>query len=557
MSFLTSELLTGTDWKGLERAVGRLLSHCGWSSVRIIGRRGDGGADVIATRRLKGINKVFVTQVKAISGSSYASTSAIQEVLEASSIYKSDVSIVATNGDFTGSAVKRKDELNESGFEIHLWNGATLQALLEKWPEFHHERRNLFEFQNSIVTKCIDNFKNGSKSCHFIVATGLGKTVIASEIAVKLSECGLKKILVLCHSQDLALQLEKSFWNQLPKSMPTYIFFEGRPPKPMDGINFGLYQTLSSYVDGLNEDAYDLIIVDEAHHAPAEGFLKCLRKLKPKYLIGMTATPWRGDGLRLEDIFGPAIDRVSLVDGMAMGHLANVEYRIYCDNIQWSEIPKLTGNKFTVKDLNKRLFLPQRDEAIAKAFKDVAKEVGSPRAIIFCSSIEHCNRFAELFSASTGFPCRALSGLNRVDRDRTLMEFSANRISAVTAVDLLNEGIDVPDVNILVFLRSTHSRRIFVQQLGRGLRLPYNQKKTLKVLDFVTDIRRIAEVVSMDKEAREDIKGYHNLNLKNGFVKFMSEGDNSFVKEWLEDVADLAESDDEHILTFPSNEGAL
>jgi ERCC4-related helicase len=121
---------------------------------------------------------------------------------------------------------------------------------------------------------------------------------------------------------------------------------------------------------------------------------------------------------------------------------------------------------------------------------------------------------------------------------------------AITAVDVMNEGIDIPDVNILVFLRATHSRRIFIQQLGRGLRLSESKNKVI-VLDFVSDIRRMADMVEMNNEGK--IKGAKNeiVYLKDGFVNFSDTRLERFVNVWLEDVADLGESDEDIKLTFP------
>ncbi len=368
---------------------------------------------------------------------------------------------------------------------------------------------------------------------------------------------GLKRALVLCHAQELALQLEQSFWSQIDKSIPTRVFFEGMLPKVYEGINFGLYQTFSNHLSGVEVDDYDIVIVDEAHHAMAHGFRRCLEHLQPRLLIGMTATPWRGDSLRIDSLFNPPIAQVSLVDGMKMGYLAQADYRIYCDTIDWDNVTRTTGGQISIRDLNKRLFVPQRDEAIVDELIKQASSIPDPRVIIFCASIEHCKRFSDLLTVVSGFRCKQLSGLDRLDRNHALMEFASGKINAVTAVDVLNEGIDVPDVNILVFLRSTHSRRIFVQQLGRGLR-PAIGKDKLLVLDFVSDIRRIAEVLEMDQEARKPNLGFKPRKgekvvtyFKYGIVAFVDKGALPFTQQWLQDVADLDDAEEVQFLKYP------
>lgn len=551
MSFLTEDVMRGTDWRAVERAVARVMSHCGWHSVRVVGSRGDGGGDVIGTRRQGAREQVFVVQVKAVTGANYVGPGAIQEVLEAMHSYGGDVGVVATNGDFTDSAVTRKDRLRGAGFDIRLWNGKFLEELLGQFPEGHHEHRELRSYQDDIAERCLERYVTGGARAQFVVATGLGKTVIAAEVLSHLyRDYNLKRCLVLCHSQPLALQLEQSFWSQLGKSIPTRVFFDGSLPKPYEGVNFGLYQTFSNYLSGIHPDDYDVVIVDEAHHALARGFRRSIYHLKPRLLVGMTATPWRGDGANIDGIFGPPLARVSLVDGMKMGYLAKADYRIYCDTIDWERVIEETGGRLTIRDLNKRLFVPQRDEAVIEELLEQCKAVRNPRAIVFCASIEHCKRFAGLLTASSGLVCKPLSGVDKIERNRTLMQFAAGKIQAVTAVDVLNEGIDVPDVNVLVFLRATHSRRIFVQQMGRGLRLAPGKDKLL-VLDFVTDVRRLAEVMQMDSEARKPPKGYETLFFANGIVTFMNEGALPFIQQWLKDVADLGDADEAQRLKFP------
>ena len=263
----------------------------------------------------------------------------------------------------------------------------------------------------------------------------------------------------------------------------------------------------------------------------------------------MTATPWRGDGQSLSAIFGNPIEKVSLVDGMAMGYLSKVDYRILCDNVDWNNMQSMSRKNFSIRDLNKRLFLPQRDEAVIAEIQKVVRTMNQPRIAIFSPSIEHSNRFANMLSAA-GIPCAALSQVDKAERRRRLLAFSTGAYQAVCAVDVMNEGIDIPDVNLLVFLRATHSRRIFVQQLGRGLRLSEGKDKVI-VLDFVSDIRRMADMIEMNREGK--IKGTENevLYLQEGFVSFSDTKVEKFVKVWLEDVADLGDSDDETRLTFP------
>jgi len=554
--FLTDAVMAGGDWRALELAVSRLLLHCGWKNIQYVGESGDKGADVLAVRLnpSKGVDDSYLIQVKAVNSNSYVGKSAVDQAIKGQAYYKAKVVVVATNGDFTKSAYDRRDDLNRQGYDVRLWNGKFLTDLVSKWPDYSEEKRSPREYQSKIVDSVVRGYQNGRRKALFVVATGLGKTVIASSVADILYSTGLKKILVLCHATDLAFQLQRSFWAQISKKIPTRIFMDGEPPVPSDGINFGLYQTLFGYLGGIESTAFDLIIVDEAHHALANAFSTCIEHLSPKLLIGMTATPWRGDGTSIESIFGEPIEKVSLVDGMRMGFLAKVDYRMMCDNIDWEQVPKLARTSLSIRDLNKRLFLPQRDDAVIAKLLELTASMERPRIAIFSPSKNHAETFAGKL-VSSGISAANMSVDDKVKRRQVLLNFSSGKIKAVTAVDVLNEGIDVPDVNILVFLRATHSRRIFVQQLGRGLRISPGKEKVI-VLDFVTDIRRLVAVKELDKEAKADPKPgeVETVFLRDGVVTFSNEKAQKFVDAWLDDVASLQDQDDAERLAFPDTE---
>ena len=549
MNFYTEDISNGYNWKGLERAIARMMEHLGWRDINVIGGAGDKGGDVLATRAEGNQVKSWVVQSKAVTGDRYIGPQALNEAINALSFYETNVAAVATNGEFTRTARQRQEQVAANGYTLKLWNGTFLKSLIAQMPDNHAGFRKLRPYQNDIVEKVVASFDAGNKRAFYIVATGLGKTVIAATIARLLWERGCRRILVLCHATDLALQLEQGFWPQITKGVPTSVFFDGLPPRNTEGISFGLYQSLYGYLPGIDPDQFDVVIVDEAHHALAHGFRTCLEHLQPRFLVGMTATPWRGDGQSLTTIFGDPIAKVSLVDGMAMGYLSRVDYRILCDNVDWDNMQSVSEQNLSIRDLNKRLFLPQRDEAVILELKKAMREVDNPRVAIFSPSIEHSNRFADMLSAA-GIPCAALSKVDKAERRRRLLAFASGTYQAVCAVDVMNEGIDIPDVNILVFLRATHSRRIFVQQLGRGLRLSEGKEKVI-VLDFVSDIRRMAEMIEMNNEGKAKGAEHEVVYLREGFVSFSDARVESFVNVWLEDVADLSGSDDEVKLKFP------
>lgn len=546
-------VMDGRDWKGLELAVFRLLEHCGWENLQYVGESGDMGADILGVRYnpKTGEYESYLFQVKAVSGDNYIGTAAVDQAVQGQGFYGCKIAVVVTNGEFRKAAYTRKDELNRLHFNVRLWNGVFLSQLLSKFPETSSKLKRPHEYQNKIIDKVVKTYNDGGKKALYIVATGMGKTIIAATIANKLYEAGLKKILVVCHSIPLAIQLQKSFWCQIGKSMKTRLFMDGKIPVPIDGINFGLYQTLYNNLGGLQPGVFDLVIVDEAHHARANAFEVCLNHLKPRFLIGMTATPWRSDGLALEQMFGVPLAKVSLVDGMRLGYLSKVDYRLMCDNINWSEVSKMSKKKISVRDLNKRLFIPQRDDAIISDVMKVARGMPQPKIAVFSPSVAHAESFAKLLNIA-GIPTGCVTSKDKQNAHKTLLEFSSDKLSAITAVDILNEGIDVPDINVLVFLRATHSRRIFVQQLGRGLRTSKFKDKVI-VLDFVTDIRRIALVKAFNDETKmpQTSGDISTVYLKDGVVTFNDTKSQRFIDAWLNDVASLEDRDDAEKLEFP------
>src|SRR5450830_114704 len=193
--FLTEDLLKGTDWRALERGVARLAMHCGWGNVSVIGGSGDMGADILATRQDEQRNLTWVIQVKAVTGGNYVGVGAVNEALHAQSVYGTNVAVVATNGDFTGSARMRCGELRASGFDVRLWNGAFLRELLLRWPIESFCRRTPREYQEAISERCIAKFLAGARQVQYVLATGLGKTLVAAEVVSRLWDRGLRRVL--------------------------------------------------------------------------------------------------------------------------------------------------------------------------------------------------------------------------------------------------------------------------------------------------------------------------------------------------------------------------
>ncbi|MYC60442.1 MAG: DEAD/DEAH box helicase, partial [Gammaproteobacteria bacterium] len=385
-----------------------------------------------------------------------------------------------------------------------------------------------------------------------VLATGLGKTIAMAEVVAYLYRDQLIKegrVLVLAHTRELVDQLHKAFWYQLPSWVPTHQFSEGERPAYWDGITFA---TIHSVVSNLDElPSFGLILVDEAHHIGADMFQRAISALKPPMLGGVTATPWRGDSFDIDEILGQPLVRIGIAEGLRRGFLSEVEYRLLADNLDWKFVQEASKHKYSVTQLNRKLIIPTRDEQAALLVKQAFERESRRAAILFSPTVTHAKSLAAMLRRF-GIKTEPIFGdmLPR-ERDRLLARFRSGNLDVLTSVDLFNEGVDVPDVDLIVFMRATHSRRIFVQQLGRGLRVSPGKKNVI-VLDFVTDIRRIAEIIELDKAVRGG--PLERLGLGSRIVQFSNQSAGSFLQDWMLDQASLLLRENDSTLELPQFE---
>ena len=547
--FVSHERLALGPWAALERALARLLEHAGFAGVMLVGGSGDLGADVVGTFG----GKDWLLQSK-YRGSGTVGSSALREAVQAMTAYGANVCVAATNQWFNEDAYQHWNALQSAGIEAYLWNGRSLLEHFGKLPSESVARRPLRQYQGNAVDAVESKRSQGSRAALVVMATGLGKSVVAGElIANELFRNPDGEVLMLAHTVDLVKQLERSLWPTLRKEISTHLWAEGELPSYAGGVTCATWQTVVGAV--AREDLagrYAVVVVDEAHHAPAPVYRSLIEALKPNFLIGLTATPWRGDEHNLSDIFGQPAFTMDIVDGMQGGYLADVDYRMLVDDIDWDEIQTMSRSGYSIRDLNTKLILPDRDEAMVARVIERMRDLGDARVMCFCRTIDHAERIQRLFQARDVQAGVLHSRLRREERFRTLSNFRNGSLRLVLSVDMLNEGIDVPDVNMVVFMRVTHSRRIFVQQLGRGLRVTPTKNRVV-VLDFVADVRRIAAGIELNREARRRAEGVEVLRFEEGdIVRFDSDSPTTFFDEYLRDVASIEDLDESAKLIFPS-----
>lgn len=565
-------------WQAFERNVCRFLVYQKYRNVRLVGQSNDHGADVIANAPT---GRRCVIQCKHWKGK--VGRADIDKTLEAMRLYQAELPYVVSLNGFDQEACARKMQLLklEHPTYLQLWDSSRMVEMSKSLPEwFNDPHFKLRDYQERACQRIVECFVKGVKNRALVVlATGLGKTVVAAESIKRIrSLVAIKRVLVMAHVNPLVEQLERSFWKFISKSDSTLIWNsnEQHSMAQLASADF-TFACVDSVVAAIQKGEqlprYDIVLVDECHHVGSETYNRVLTELGAgksggPFLLGLTATPWRADddgGNAPYEWFGDPLICVDMVDGLRNGFLANVDYRMFTSNIDWKVFadPKYQKHPFSVKQLNKTIFVREWNDAIVDRFKDAYLEVKSysreVRAIVFCATIEHAKLLESKINSLQFCVARALySGGGKTenqtgfDRNRILADFSDGRVNVICAVDIFNEGLDVPDVNLIVFNRTTHSRRIFIQQLGRGLRLAEDKQKVV-VLDFVSDVRRIAEGISLKKSLATTSK----LVSINHSVTFRREGGEedpkheAFLKGWLDDILNVKDANEQWELRFP------
>jgi superfamily II DNA or RNA helicase len=549
--FLSFVRINKGPWQAFERAIARLFEHQGWPHVALIGGSGDHGGDIIVSNEYLD----FIVQVKfKNNSSSIVQKSAIGELRKAMDHYKINQGYLVTNTKLSPIANEYVHELNKTGYKIEKIEGLDLLYYYQKLDSLPAKEFVPYTYQMQVIDSLWETYTSRTKTTLVALATGLGKTFVAGTFLKRvLHDKPDARILVLADQKALIQQFEKSLWKHLPKEVSTHIWDGNEEPSYHSGITLATFQKLINVANLDHEiGSFDVIIVDEAHHAPSPTYNSLIDKLEYNFLLGMTATPWRSDKSELQDLFGAPCRKctIDIIEALKKGYLSKVDYRLLCDNIDYDLVHNKSTKKYTIKDLNKKLFLSERDDKILDIIIKEWEQHTIKRAIIYCASIDHAQRMEDLLR-ERGYLARCLhSTLDSRESEDRLRKFRQGKIQILTAMNMLNEGVDVPEVDLIVFLRVTHSRIIFLQQLGRGLRLSEGKEKVI-VLDFVADLKRIAATLDINYEVCKD-KDKEYIQDSFG-VKFSSEIAQSFFEEYLKDKAKYVQDyGDDDLILFPS-----
>ena len=344
-----------------------------------------------------------------------------------------------------------------------------------------------YPFQQEMLDRLqVERERHGRHRNLVVAATGTGKTIVAALDYRRLREqLDSSRLLFVAHREEILNQSVSAFRAAMRDGSFGELYVRGQRPDRWDHV-FASIQSLTAYdPTELDPRHFDVVIVDEFHHAAANTYRALLNHVEPQILLGLTATPERADGQSVLEWFDDRIAvELRLWDALDQDLLVPFHYFGIHDDVDLSALTWSRGG-YQTSDLDN--LYTGHDARVAKVLEAVNDKIGNPRAMKalgFCVSIAHAEYMAQRFTEA-GIPSEAVSADTSPEaRAGALRHLRDGSINVVFAVDLFNEGVDVPQVDTVLFLRPTESATIFLQQLGRGLRRA-DGKSVLTVLDFV------------------------------------------------------------------------
>lgn len=366
------------------------------------------------------------------------------------------------------------------------WKRPAVQQDLEQYDCFDNEMDGEEEFQpRGAQIEALHALKSsrreGAKKGLIYAATGVGKTYLAA-----FDSKDYKRVLFVAHREEILKQAAESFKNV--RHSDDYGFFTGKEKTVGKSVIFASVSSLGkqSYLskEYFSKDYFDYIVIDEFHHAVTDQYKRIMEYFRPKFMLGLTATPDRMDGRNIYELCDYNVPyQISLKDAVNKGLLVPFHYYgIYDQIVDYSKIHIVKG-KYVEEELTKGLMSTGRYELIYKHYM----KYRSKRALGFCCSRMHAERMAKEFSLRN-IPSAAVysdaDGEYAQERSEAIKKLRDGEIKVIFSVDMFNEGLDISEIDMVMFLRPTESPVVFLQQLGRGLRKS-RDKEYLNVLDFI------------------------------------------------------------------------
>lgn len=377
------------------------------------------------------------------------------------------------------------------------WHRPAVAKDIEKYDAFDSEDNNsvisIFEPRGAqIEALCaLENTRaEGANKALILAATGVGKTYLAA-----FDSKNYKKVLFVAHREEILKQAAESFYNV--RRSDDYGFFNSNDKATDKAVIFASVYTLGKkeYLNKqyFEEDYFDYLIIDEFHHAVNEQYRNIVEYFKPKFMLGLTATPERMDGKNIYEICDYNVPyEITLKDAINKGMLVPFHYYGIFDSTDYSKMHIVKG-RYDEKELNETYIgNVKRYDLIYKYYC----KYGSKRALGFCCSRAHANDMAREF-CNRGIPAVAVYSNSdeefSEDRKIAIGKLKSGEIKVIFSVNMFNEGVDITSIDMVMFLRPTESPVVFLQQLGRGLRKSRG-KEYLNVLDFIGNYEKAGRV---------------------------------------------------------------
>ncbi|WP_286913387.1 DEAD/DEAH box helicase family protein [Flavobacterium sp. UBA4197] len=356
--------------------------------------------------------------------------------------------------------------------------------LRKRIPEILSDRLIEPNYLQRKVLEALEYYRAKSwKKGIVVLPTGTGKTYLSAFDTLNAPG----RILFVVHRLDILKQSKEAFEKIYPNEIIGLLTGDVKENIPDSKILFASKDSLRSteILTSFSPNEFDYIIVDEVHHGQAPSYQMLLKYFEPNFfMLGLTATPDRMDRKDIFELFDyQKIYEYNLFEAIEDGFLVPYTYYGLQDNIDYSTI-KHNGIKYNVADLDHKLIIKERNQ---KIFEEYLSKGEGNKALGFCCSVKHANAMATFFNEN-GIPSVSITS-ESLNRDDLIKGFRNNLYTVIFTVDLFNEGVDFPDLRVLLFLRPTESKTVFFQQLGRGLRL-CGGKENVVIIDFIGNYKK-------------------------------------------------------------------
>ena len=348
-----------------------------------------------------------------------------------------------------------------------------------------------FDYQQEILERLqVEREVRGHWRNLVVAATGTGKTVMAaSDYKAFTTKHERARLLFVAHREEILRQSLQTFRQVLSDYNFGEKWYGGEEPANYEYV-FASKDTLNNRLDSLPlpSDYYDYIVIDEVHHVAASSYRKIINHFTPKVLLGLTATPERMDGEDItQDFDGTISAEIRLDDALNKGLLAPFYYYGITDSVDYSEVAWDKGH-YVASELSRIYsYNDDRTAVILQSLQKYLTSIRDVRALCFCVDQQHAKYMASKFTLC-GLKADVLTSENAQMRAPLYRRLKNKEINYLFVVDMFNEGVDIPEVDTILFLRPTESLTVFIQQFGRGLRKAEG-KTHVNILDFVGNCR--------------------------------------------------------------------